>query len=85
MAPFLLANFLATLYFALYLYGGRNPPYTYKAKYDVARKLAKKNGAIIYTKVYPTWTLPHLFIQCKSNAKANTWSQLEYKKVILFV
>ena len=27
MAPFLLANFLATLYFVPYLYGGRSPPY----------------------------------------------------------
>ena len=30
MAPFLLANFLATLYFVPYLYGGRSPPYLYR-------------------------------------------------------
>ena len=47
MAPFLLANFLATLYFVFYLQGGLRPPYRYGTKYDAARKLAKRNGAII--------------------------------------
>ena len=49
MAPFLLANFLATLYFVFYFRGLR-PPYRYGTKYNVARKLAKRNGAIIYAK-----------------------------------
>ena len=50
MAPFLLANFLATLYFVPYLCGGRSPPYTYNTKYNVARQLAQRNGARIYAK-----------------------------------
>ena len=50
MAPFLLANFLATLYFVFYVSGGLRPPYRYGTKYNVARKLAKRNGAIIYAK-----------------------------------
>ena len=59
MAPFLLANFLATLYFAIYIFGGLRPPDRYGAKYNVARKLAKRNGAIIYANLpymsnYPT-------------------------------
>ena len=48
MAPFLLANFLATLYFVFYLYQGLCPSYRYGTRYNVARKLAKRNGAIIY-------------------------------------
>ena len=35
MAPFLLANFLATLYFVFYLQGGLRPPYRYGTKYNV--------------------------------------------------
>ena len=59
MAAFLLANFLATLYFAIYIFGGLRPPDRYGAKYNVARKLAKRNGAIIYANLpymsnYPT-------------------------------
>ena len=31
--------------------GGLRPPYRYGTKYNVARKLAKRNGAIIYAKI----------------------------------
>ena len=48
MAPFLLANFLATFYFVFYLQGGLRPLYRYGTKYNVARKLAERNEAIIY-------------------------------------
>ena len=47
---FLLANFLATLHFVIYLEGGVRPLYRYGTKYNVARKLANRNGAIIYAK-----------------------------------
>ena len=50
MAPFLLANFVATLHFVFYLQGGLRPPYRYGTEYNVSRKLAKRNGAIIYAK-----------------------------------
>ena len=51
MALFLLANFPATLYFVFYLWVGLRPQYRYGTKYNVARKLAKRNGAIIYAKI----------------------------------
>ena len=50
MALFLLANFLATLCFAFYVYEGLRPSYTYSAKYNVDRKLAKGNGPIVCAK-----------------------------------
>ena len=36
--------------FCLLLIGGASPSYRYGAKYNVARKLANRNGAIIYAK-----------------------------------
>ena len=36
--------------FCILLMGGLRPPYRYGTKYNVARKLAKRNGAIIYAK-----------------------------------
>ena len=45
MASFLLANFLATLYFAPI--EGAPAPCRYDTKYNVARKLAKRDRAII--------------------------------------
>ena len=60
-----MANFLGTLYFVFYLLGGLRPPYRYGTKYNVARKLAKRNGAIIYAKagrIYPTLYLALLFL-----------------------
>ena len=65
MAPFLLANFLATLYFVFYLSEGLGPPYRYSTKYNIARKLAKGNGAIIYAeagRIYPTLYLALIFL-----------------------
>ena len=56
MAPFLLANFLATLYFVFYVKERLRSSYGYSTKYNVARKLAKRNGAIIDAKagtIYP--------------------------------
>ena len=64
MAPFLLANFLATLHFVFYFLGGLRPQYRYGTKCYVARKLAKRNDAIIYAKAertYPTLSLAPLF------------------------
>ena len=65
MGPFLSANFLATVSFVLYLQGVLRPPYKYGAKYNVARKLVKRNAAIIYAKaetIYPTLYLALLFL-----------------------
>ena len=47
MAPFLLANFLATLHFVFYLWGELRPLYRYGTICNSAGKLAKRNGAII--------------------------------------
>ena len=60
-----LANFPATLYFVFYLKGGLRPPQSYGAKYNVARKLVKRNGAMIYAKagrIYPTYHFPLTFV-----------------------
>ena len=70
MAPFLLASFLATLYFVFYWYyqylvGVLRPPCRYGTKYNEVRKLAKRNGAIIYAKagrIYPTLYLALLLL-----------------------
>ena len=43
--------------FCILLIGGLRPPYRYGTNYNVARKLAKRNGAIIFAKaggIYPT-------------------------------
>ena len=48
MASFILANFLATLHFVFYVEEGLRTSYRYGTTYNVARKLAKRNGAIIY-------------------------------------
>ena len=51
-----------------YVKGGGSPPVLYcryDTKYNVARKLAKRNGAIIYAKagrIYPTLYLALLFL-----------------------
>ena len=50
--------------FCILLIGGLRPPYRYGTKYNVAGKLAKRNGAIIYAKagrIYPTLYLALLF------------------------
>ena len=60
-----MANFLVTLYFVPYLY--EVPLYKENTKYNVARKWAKRNGAIIDAKVgklriYPTLYLALFFL-----------------------
>ena len=54
--------------FCILLIGGASPPYGYGTKYtkyNVARKLAKRNGAITYAKagrIYPTLYLALLIL-----------------------
>ena len=65
MASFLVANFLATLYFVFFLWAVLRPPSRYGTKYHVARKVAKRNGAITYAKagrIYPILYLALLFL-----------------------
>ena len=90
MAPFLLANFLATLYFAIYIFGGLRLPDRYGAKYNVARKLAKRNGAIIYAKAEFTAALgpwaqapPKLFLEKSAEASGLRAQRPDHKPSIL--
>ena len=50
--------------FCILLIGVASPPYRYGTKYNVARKLAKRNEAIIYAKAgnaNPSCPWPHLW------------------------
>ena len=51
MAPFPLGKFFCDNVFCFLFRGGVCSSYGYGAKYHAARKLAKRNGAIIYAKI----------------------------------
>ena len=54
------------------IWGAKPPPYKSTTKYNVARKLAKRNGAIIYAKAgmaNPTCSWPYSFERSKAEQR----------------
>ena len=72
MAPFLLANFLATLHFVFYLQGGLRPPYRYGTKSElsgIAFCILLIGGTSNPVKV-------RYRMQCSQKVGQKKWSQL---------